>query len=412
MVKRAKRAMLLVLASGLVALSPAAFTQGPSHQTLTAQALVGFLLTTQHPQTGLLESFPRSGDLALKDVAFTYDVGVSALVLAHQGNLAAAAKALEVYRRMPLPQPDAVSFNTAYDTHTARPTLEYRLHGGPMFWVAIACLRYGELTANQAYLERGIELIEWAKAHLHHFDGGIVMGIQEPWEYILSVENNWVYYAALRIASRNLSEGPRKRALLEERRTLWKWHERNMGNRGLGDSVKALDVYTHALLVGPEAHLEDGSLQDRDRLAGWARDWIAKLNELFQVPGTARYDYTDGHEASLLGRRRAGWLEGTEQVVVAYLTWAPFFEEIGDWEFARQLRLQAALSHADVLAFALPHGAGLAIPNTDATTPFQTFMDGWMARPRWEPALNGTNWAYLAEVGYNPFTMPLPDRGE
>lgn len=54
--------------------------------------------------------------------------------------------------------------------------------------------------------------------------------------------------------------------------------------------------------------------------------------------------------------------------------------------------------------------ASLAIPNTNAPLAFLMFSDGWYARPRSEPALNGATWAYLAEVGYNPLTTRLPRR--
>ena len=72
--------------------------------------------------------------------------------------------------------------------------------------------------------------------------------------------------------------------------------------------------------------------------------------------------------------------------------------------------MKAALSHAEVLRYALRQANWVAIPNTNAVFPFRTFHDGWDARPSTEPALNGTNWTYLAEAGYNPFTMALPRR--
>jgi len=373
----------------------------------TPQELVKFLSAVQSLETGLLESFPRSADPTLKNVAFTYDVAMSALVFARQGKLAASANALKTYRQMPLPAPDRASFNTAYQTQTGRPTLEYRLHGGPLYWTAIALMRYGQAASRPADVQRGVQLVEWVKDHFDHFSGGVVMGIQEPWSYLTSVENNWVYYAALRVAAASLPEGPRRQALEEERHRVRLWIERHVRQRGDSDATKALDVYTHALLVGPEAHLEDFP-SDRAQLAVWAKAWVEEIETLFLVPDTARYDYTDARGAAQAGRARMGWLEGTEQVVVAYLTWVPFFREMGDEAFADQLLVRASLAHSEVLDYAVHYSFGWGIPNTDAAEPLPTFSDGWPARPRSEPALNGTNWAYLASVGYNPFTMRIP----
>jgi hypothetical protein len=96
-------------------------------------------------------------------------------------------------------------------------------------------------------------------------------------------------------------------------------------------------------------------------------------------------------------------------VSLAYQTWAPWFEQHGDTAYAKELRVKAALSHAEVLRYAIRIARTLvALPNTNATVPFRTFHDGWNARPRSDPALNSTNWAYLVEVQYNPFTTALP----
>ncbi len=371
--------------------------------------LSAYLLSVQHPASGLLESFAESADPALADVAFTYDVAASALVLAHAGQLDAAGRALALYRRDRLPPPEVFAgFNTAYDTERSRPTLERVCHGGPLFWTAISLIRFGERARNAQAVEQGITLLEWAVQTFPHYNGGVAMGPQEPWDALMSVENNWVLYAALRVALPHVEPGPRREALLGEKASLRRWLERHWRNRGDGDFVKALDVYTHALLVGPQAHLED-SLMDQRELEAWARGWIGELEQLFRIPGTARYDYTDALEARQVGRSRSGWLEGTEQVAVAYRTWAPFFESAGDFAYAAWLRRTAAEAHQEVLGFAIAGDEQAAIPNTDSEIPFQTFIEGWMARPSNEPALNGTNWAYFSEVGYNPFTSRLED---
>ena len=228
------------------------------------------------------------------------------------------------------------------------------------------------------------------------------MGTQDPWTTRMSAENNWAYYAALRLVTRDLADGVLRESLEQEKLGVRRWLARNGSRRGEGDQVKALDVYTNALLVGPSAHLEEGGMGDRIVLAQWAKGWIGELEALFRVPGPHVYDFTDAKEAQRADRPRVGWLEGTEQVVVAYQTWAPFFESLGDDRFAQDLLKRASLAHAYVVRCSLLAGGGVAIPNTDSPEPVKTFADGWYARPATEPALNGTTWAYLVEIGCNP----------
>ena len=376
-----------------------------------AQQLAAYIRTVQHPSTGLPSSFANSVDHELDGVAFTYDVAVSALALTHAGALDAAQRALNLYLRMPLPSGRTFDFNTAYHVASGKPTLEFRVHGGPLFWMAIALMRYAQARGDARAFEKACELLEWARTHLPHREGGVAMSHRDSWSAVTSVENNWVYYAALRLAISFLPDGKQREAFLKEKARLRQWLAKHQGKRGADDAVKALDVYTHALLVGPEAHLEDGAVSGPQALAQWAKAQIAELTLLFQIPDSALYDYTDGQECQAIGRGRAAWLEGTEQVSVAYQTWAPWFEQRGDEAFAKELRMNAALSHAQVVRHALASPPqGVAVPNTDAVLAFLTFRDGWYARPRSEPALNGTNWAYLAEVGYNPFVMKAPRR--
>lgn len=383
----------------------------PLPLTFAAGQFASFLQSVQHPSTGLPASFSRSVNAALKNVSFTYDTAVSAIVLSHAGASSAAKKALATYLRMPLPSSGGFEFNTAYSTVDRSPTLEYQVHGGPVFWMAIALMRYGQVSGEGAFREKGVSILEWARTHLPHKDGGVAMSHRDFWASIMSVENNWVYYAALRVAAEALPQGQVREALAEERRALYRWLWVHHTFRGPGDEIGALDVYTHALLVGPEAHLEDGFLAAPE-LAAWAKHHIEALEARFQIPGRALYDYTDAAESARIGRERLAWLEGTEQVSVAYKTWARWFERQGDRAFAKALRIRAAVSHAQVMEYRLPVAKAVALPNTASALPARTFLDGWEARPRSEPALNGTNWAYLSDVEYNPFTTPLPSSAQ
>ena len=373
-----------------------------------ANILYKYLHDGQHPATGLLESFRESADPELHHVAFTYDLALAALVFTRHHALEEAERLIDFYRSMPLPCPTTPDYNTAYQVRCCVPVLESALQVGPLAWVAIALMRYAEASGQLLYLQKAVALLNWVRRHVDHFHGGVVMGLNDPWMFRMSTENNWAYYAALRLAIPFLQDGPVREAFQEEKEGVRRWLSRNERNRGEGDPVKALDVYTNALLVGPTAHLEDVVMGDRAALATWAKNWLEELDALFRMPRVAGYDYTDAQEAARAGRARASWLEGTEQVVLACQTWAPFFETHGDSRYAFELLRRASLSHAHVMRCSLLIGNAVAIPNTDALEPLKTFSDGWYARPWTEPALNGTTWAYFVEMGFNPLTSSLP----
>lgn len=368
-----------------------------------ANILYRYLHAAQHPVTGLLESFPRSEDDALHGVGFTYDLALTCLVFTHHRSLAEAGRIAEFFRSMPLPTPHGQDFNTAYHVRHGLPALEAAFHLGPMAWAALALARYGRATGQMVYLRRAEELLLWAGQHLPDQDGGLAMGLIAPWTERYSVENNWAYYAALRAVTAAWPPGPERDALMSQRRASRAWLARHERMRGARDPVQALDVYTNALLVGPAAHLEDVRPGDEDGVADWGMAMIEELEALFHVPGSFGYDYTDARETGRANRPRVNWLEGTEQVVVAYQQWAPFLEACGRPVFARKILRWASLAHAGVMRNSLVVGNAVAIPNTDAAEPVLSFADGWIARPWTEPAVNGTTWAYFAESGLNPF---------
>ena len=376
-----------------------------------ANILYRYLHTLQHPGTGLLESFPGSADPQLHGIGFTYDLALATLVFSHHRSLEEAGQLAEFFRSMPLPSVATGDYNTAYLVGRRLPALEQALQVGPMSWVAIALMRYMQSSGQLIYLHKAAAILDWIRRHVDHFHGGVVMGIRAPWTYRMSTENNWAYYAALRLAVQLLPADAMREALEIEKRGVRQWLGRHEGRRGEEDEVRALDVYTNALLVGPEAHLEDGAMgDDRRALAVWAKEQIERMEMLFSLPDHRGYDYTDAFESRRADRPPASWLEGTEQVVLAYQTWAPFFESLGDDAYACDLLRRAGLAHAAVMRCSLLIGGGVAIPNTDSPEPFKTFADGWTARPWTEPALNGTTWAYFVETGFNPLTTSLPVR--
>jgi hypothetical protein len=372
-----------------------------------ADVLYDYLDASAHPATGLLESFPHSADPMLRGVGFTYDLALASLVFSHHRSLERAGRLAEFFRSMPLPTIKTPDFNTAYAVSECLPILEHAFQLGPLAWVSVALARYAEASGQLLYLQKAASLLEWARTHLEHLDGGVVMGLLSPWTLRMSVENNWAYYAALRAAGGLLPSGESREALMAERREVRRWLFRHDGQRGAADPVKALDVYTNALLAGPEACLEDAVGGDQRAAASWAKSRIEELETLFHIPDGAGYDYTDEAGATQAGRGRVSWLEGTEQVALAYQTWAPFFDGIGEGAYATSLLRRAGRAHAGVMRCSLLVRGAVAIPNTDAREPVRTFADGWVARPWTEPAINGTAWAYFVETGFNPWTVSL-----
>ncbi len=369
--------------------------------------LYPYLHRIQYPHSGLMESFAQSRQEYLHQVAFTYDLALAAIVFTHHGSLEEAARILEFFRSMPLPTSNGLNFRTAYHVWRRTPVLEEALQIGPIAWAALALIRYTECTQQRLYLYKAISLLDWIRSHVAHAQGGLVMGIDGPWTSRMSAENNWAYYAALRAAVRLMPDGPQRWAFEEEERCVRQWLARYPGNRGHNDPVKALDVYTSALLVGPASHLEHVFMGDPRALAQWVKPWIQEMIALFRVQGTAAFDYAESSEARRANRARVGWLEGTEQASLALRVWAPWFRVMGDVTFANEIESLGIAAHNYVTNHCLTINGAVAIPNTDSREPVLTFADGWLARPVQEPALNGTTWAYLSDVGYNPYTASL-----
>ncbi len=369
--------------------------------------LYPYLHKLQHPHSGLIESFPLTPVDYLQRVGFTYDLSLTALVLIHHGSLEEASRIIEFFRSMPLPVEGGWNFNTAYNVYRRAPALDEGMQVGPIAWSALALIRYSESTGQLLYRHKAVLLLDWIRRQVPHFQGGLVMGIEDPWSSRMSVENNWAYYAALHVLCPLLPHGRLREVFHREELSVRAWLARQGGNRGQEDPVKALDVYTSALLVGPEAHLVQAFGNDARALAAWAKTWIGEMLALFRVPGTAAFDYADAKEAQRADRPRVGWLEGTEQVSIALRLWAPWLRAMGDTVFADDMEQVAAAAHEHVISHCLTIRGTIAIPNTDSRQPIRTFADGWVARPENEPALNGTTWAYFSDVGFNPYTGTL-----
>ena len=369
--------------------------------------LYPYLHKLQHPYSGLIESYPLSPVDYLHKVGFTYDLSLAALVLIHHGSLDEAGRIIEFFRSMPLPTQGGWNFNTAYNVFRRAPALDEGMQVGPIAWSALALIRYSQSTGQMLYRHKAILLLDWIRRQVPHFQGGLVMGIEDPWESRMSVENNWAYYAALHALCPLLPHGLLRETFEQEERLVRIWLARQGGSRGQEDPVKALDVYTSALLVGPEAHLSQTFGNDPRALATWVKPWISEMIALFRVPGTAAFDYADAKEAQRTDRPRVGWLEGTEQVSIALRLWAPWLRAMGDTVFADDIEQLAAAAHDHVISRCLTVHGLIAIPNTDSREPVRTFADGWVARPDNEPALNGTTWAYFSDVGFNPYTGTL-----
>ena len=185
--------LISIAAPGKDAMAGQNAEAAPQAPPFSAAQLVAYLRADQHPDTGLPQSFTQSQEPLLDNIAFTYDVALSAIALSQAGSLSAADRALKTYRDMPVPSSDTYHFNTAYNVATGQPALEYRVHGGPMFWLAIAMFRLGQAGGDAAWIEKGAQLLAWARVTLPHTDGGVAMSHRDEWSRLMSVEHNWRY---------------------------------------------------------------------------------------------------------------------------------------------------------------------------------------------------------------------------
>jgi hypothetical protein len=295
-----------------------------------AQQMYNWVISQKYVDTGLIESYSRTGDPLLKHQASTYDQAIAGIMACLLGDCDTARGLLNFFKEKWEKDPNG--FSNFYSTINGRVGIERTVHSGPTLWIALLALHYDDFGGGDSYLPLAIEIVRWV-ASLPHHRGGVTMGPRDDpggtqWTQIVATEHVLDYYAVLVALSKKVKED-RDRQLIQQELKAVEAFLRNVaydgavGAMNLGfrtwegvDSRRALDTITWTIAaIGP------------DTLSRWGMDperliQFAEMEFSVRIDGTEGFDFTDAAGAKKANRGRMISLEWTSQMVNAYLLMA------------------------------------------------------------------------------------------
>ncbi|MCM8819189.1 MAG: PilZ domain-containing protein [Candidatus Omnitrophica bacterium] len=199
----------------------------------------------QDLKSGLVLSY--EGDQNLKEVCFTYDQALAAIVFVISEDLDRAKKILDFYYEKLKKTPYV--YNAYY---TNGEVAEYVVHTGPIAWIGLATLNYFKKTKDNKYLFIAEKITNYI-LNLMDEQGGLRGGINEEW---YSTEQNLDAFAFFDLFYQ--LTGNTKYLDIANKIKSWitKFCYTSYGppvRRGKGDSTIATDTFTMSLLCfGPK----------------------------------------------------------------------------------------------------------------------------------------------------------------
>ncbi len=348
--------------------------------------------TVQKVYNGLVAKQQSSGLVRSYDTmasAFTYDQALAAMAYTYHKDTDLAKKVLDVYKNK-FQSGNFTGFNDDYHVDTLASRDGDRT-AGPNAWILLAMMHYKNVTGSQDYNDTMAGIAAWLKT-LQAADGGIRYGltVDPNLVNVKSTEHNLDVYAAFSQYSKLIPNdtvyGPAARQISTWLRgpTAWNSAEQrfNVGSRGNGttpNTDKALDVYSWPILVFSSFA---GVVDQAETEFG-----TTKTSNLTGLP-VKGFDFSgpnispDVEEAV---DKDAVWLEGTAQMVLAYLAAG---NPTKATEYLEQLR------HA--IFNVSPNLQGITYATNDGTAYGFTMTSNFAA-------ISSDAWYIFAERQFNPF---------
>ncbi len=397
--------------------------------------------------SGLVSSYPNATGFIYHDgviqdwakiyantQAYTYDQALAGMTFLEQGNFAAAKRIFDFYYAQW--QAEQASFNgfwTVYNTdqnfHWKK--YEWRKGMGESVWIGLFCLQYEKAVSDVAEKGKSLDLAaaigRWASS-LPHKDGAVAMSPPNPggnpdFGNIYSVENNLDYYVLTQALSSKAPAASDRERFIGEFANLKNWLKTTAYDSATGlfrtggsvnfstgqwvwDSTKSLDVNSWAIsTIGiPTLVNEFGINMD---------NFISKIHLMFAVQDngtfggnilTAKgFDFSDSVNASLIGRSGMKWVEGTNQMILAYKLLAEFYKDtdLAKSNYYRSLADHFSARNADN---AVNVGSALSYLYTDRPdTQIYYSTPSWRTSPG--QSAPSTAWVYFALNKFNPFEV-------
>ena len=376
------------------------------------QAIYRWMIQNQQKSAlGLVTSYPDHQEI--EDQAFAYDQALAGIVLLKQGDTDAARKLFEFFQI----NWDGHGLWTVYNSEKSDgPKIEYLKIMGPNAWVGLFSLQYFAKTGDPRALRLATDIATWIAA-LPHRNGGVAMGDGEDWKNSYSVENNLNYFALLKYLSKNASSPSEREFFTREFVNLKKWFKHDAYNSGIGlfrrgayrDSTQALDSNTWAILVFGPAELKKLFQVDANYL-------IKKAESIFTVQedgsfsenvlSAKGFDFSNAYNADLNQRHGIKWVEGTNQMTLAYKVMADHYLAKGPGGKNK------AFYYNNRYEYFLGRNADNRVSQNDTAGYLYTDLPGakvWADNPYWfaskGPSVAATAWVYFSLNGINPFII-------
>ncbi|MCG2711306.1 MAG: PilZ domain-containing protein [Candidatus Omnitrophica bacterium] len=362
-----------------------------------------WLISSQSSKTGLVISYDN--DEGFQDVGFTYDQALSAFNFINLKQYKNAKRIFDFYKSAALKVKGG--YANAYDVITGNVS-EYIVHSGPSIYLALAMLRYEELTNEGSYHGVVEEIGQWLiSLQNEKSDGSLPGGPDMQWS---GTEHN---IAAYKFFSKLFSKTKDRQYDIAAKKILsWlKNHAYNKKlkrfNRGTDDSMIATDVMSLSIIaLGPSLLDEMGV--DIDLLVGSIEEncktkvrFENLLGKKVEVNG---FDFCAPSSA---GRGGVISVEWTYQMIIAFQILNRFYSDEQMSEKADEYK-QMADYYLTELEKLLIMRANFGMRKVHAGLPYASSGGintghGWYTPSHSSISAAGTNFAIFAKEGYNIF---------
>ncbi len=362
-----------------------------------------WLIASQSSKTGLVLSY--DDDKGFIDVGFTYDQALSAFNFINFKQYKNAKRIFDFYKSDALKVKGG--FANAYDVITGNVS-EYIVHSGPSIYLALAMLRYEELTNDSSYYGVVEEIGQWLiSLQNEKSDGSLPGGPDMQWA---GTEQN---IAAYKLFSK-LYDVTKDRQYDIAAKKILSWLQKyaynkklKRFNRGTDDSMIATDAISLSIMgLGPRRLEEMGV--DIDLLVRSIEEncktKVRFENLLGKKVAVNGFDFC---APSSVGRAGVISVEWTSQMVIAFQILSKFYKEEQMSEKADDYKQKADYYQGELEKLLILR-SNFGMRKVHAGLPYASSggVDtghGWYTPSSSSISAAGTNFAIFAKEEYNIF---------
>lgn len=362
-----------------------------------------WLISSQSSKTGLVVSY--DDDKGFIDVGFTYDQALSAFNFINLREYEKAKNIFDFYKFNALKIKGG--YANAYDVITGNVS-EYIVHSGPSIYIALAMLRYEELTNEMDYFSVVEEIGEWLLGlQKEKRDGSLPGGPGVQWS---GTEHN---IAAYRFFDKLYKKTKNRKYDLAAKK-IFNWLQKvaynrklKRFNRGTDDLMIATDAMSLSIMaLGPDKLEEMGV--DIDLLIKAVEEncktkvrFVNSLGKKMEVNG---FDFC---APSAVGRGGTISVEWTSQMVIAFQILSRFYSQEKKLEKAEAYNQKADYYQAEMGKLLIMR-TNFAMRKAYAGLPYASGSGidtghGWYTPSSSAISAAGTNFAIFAKEEYNIF---------